>query len=378
MFGFTNLPCSLYDLPAVETWLADQEKKGKRFIGFSGEQDAKFEEGEPRNEVYRLEPSDGNRRPDPEQEELFRAAGWEYHAASFHDDLWVFRACRPDPVPIHTDPETQAIACQRLQKRLVRRTVPYVLLLAVLGALNIWLWGRQTASLADLVERPYPLLNTAYWVFYCLFFGGLAVADLLPLGRLVRSLKAGIPMEHTVRRRNDRRYWRWAFLAVVVLYLGACFYTANRYEYAALYAEDCAGKYVTMETLGMDDGGYGPEGQYQRSVLGEIWSVDEGEPVREDTEYGYTTHWPVFTRLYRLRFTAMAAPLAKELRQDIGVMADAEPLTDTGLDEAWYARTGEGQSILLRNGGAVLYMRADGAAEDLRDHLSDFAAVLKG
>ena len=378
MFGFTNLPCSLYDLPAVETWLADQEKKGKRFIGFSGEQDAKFEEGEPRNEVYRLEPSDGNRRPDPEQEELFRAAGWEYHAASFHDDLWVFRACRPDPVPIHTDPETQAIACQRLQKRLVRRTVPYVLLLAVLGALNIWLWGRQTASLADLVERPYPLLNTAYWVFYCLFFGGLAVADLLPLGRLVRSLKAGVPMEHTVRRRYLRRYWRWAFLAVVALYLGLCLYTGSRSQSAALSAGDCAGKYVTMETLGMDNGDYGPEGHCQRSVLGEIWNVREGEPVREDTEYGYTTRWPAFTRLYRLRVSAMAAPLLTELRQDMAAMAGGERLTDTGLDEAWYARTGDGQFILLRDGGAVLYMRVGGEAEDLRDHLQDFAAVLQG
>lgn len=378
MLGFTNLPCSLYDLPAVETWLAEQEKKGKRFIGFSGAQDAKFEDGEPRNEVYRLEPSDGNRRPDPEQEELFRAAGWEYHAASFHDDLWAFRACRPDPVPIHTDPETQAIACRGLQKRLVRRTIPYVLLLAVLGALNVWLWGRQTASLAELIERPYPLLNTAYWLLYVLFFGGIAVADLLPLGRLVRSLKAGVPMEHTVRYRCLRRYWRWGFLAVVALYLGLCLYAGRQYEYATLSTGDCAGNYVTMETLGMDDGGYGPEGHYQRSVLGEIWSVDEGEPVREDTEYGYTTHWPAFTRLYRLRFDAVASKLMAELRQDIAVMADAEPLADTGLDEAWYARTGEGQSILLRDGGAVLYMRADGAAADLRDHLRDFAAVLKG
>lgn len=378
MFGFTNLPCSLYDLPAVETWLAEQERKGKRFIGFSGEQDAKFEDGEPRNEVYRLEPSDGKRRPDPEREELFRAAGWEYHAASWHDDIWVFRACRPDPVPIHTDPETQAIACRRLQRRLVRRSIPYILLLVVLGAANIWLCGRQTASLAELVERPYPLLNTAYWLFYVLFFGGMAVADLLPLGRLVRSLKAGIPMEHTVRRRYLRRYWRWAFLAVVALYLGLCLYAGRQFESRAVSAGDCAGEYVTMAALGMDNGGFAPEGQYQRSVLGEIWNVPEGEPVREDTEYGYTTRWPAFTRLYRLRVSAMAAPLLTELRQEIDAMADGVQLTDTGLDEAWYARTGESQSILLRDGGAVLYMRANGEAEDLRDHLNNFKLVLKG
>ena len=74
----------------------------------------------------------------------------------------------------------------------------------------------------------------------------------------------------------------------------------------------------------------------------------------------------------------MAAPLLTELRQEIDAMADGVQLTDTGLDEAWYARTGESQSILLRDGGAVLYMRANGEAADLRDHLNNFKLVLKG
>ena len=72
----------------------------------------------------------------------------------------------------------------------------------------------------------------------------------------------------------------------------------------------------------------------------------------------------------------MAAPLLTELRQEIDAMADGEQLTDTGLDEAWYARSDDGQFILLRSGGAVLYMRVNGDAEDLRDHLNDFKLVL--
>ena len=61
------LPCSVYDIPAMEGWLSEQARQGRLLTGFWGGYAADFEKGEPRSETYRLEPGDGTPRPNEEK-----------------------------------------------------------------------------------------------------------------------------------------------------------------------------------------------------------------------------------------------------------------------------------------------------------------------
>ena len=101
-----HLPASLYDTPAIETWLEDMARKGFRFTGFSfGDSGAEFEKAPPEERRYCLEPlMKDEPGPDKETRELYARAGWEHAANTRWNEMALWRSTRPDPRPIHTDP----------------------------------------------------------------------------------------------------------------------------------------------------------------------------------------------------------------------------------------------------------------------------------
>lgn len=209
------LPTSCYNTPAIETWLEGQAKKGIHLDYFWGPYAAVMRKGESRSETYRFEASDGKPSPEGERLDAYHAAGWEHAATGSDNQLWLFRAVRPDPAPIHTDPETQGIAFQRLQKKLWRNlagwlavTVLYVLLL-VMGAKN---GGLDYGDILNFLGR--------IWLPF--FWGGFCLGDILALRKLLVPLKAGIPLEHHAPCHQFRRWWFWfwaIYMASFVLFL---------------------------------------------------------------------------------------------------------------------------------------------------------------
>ena len=87
-------PCPAWDIPATESWLEDMAAKGLHLSqdGFFGLLTT-FEEGTPKQERFRLEPTTTrgglfSREYDPEDEavQLLRQMGWKYRArrGQFH------------------------------------------------------------------------------------------------------------------------------------------------------------------------------------------------------------------------------------------------------------------------------------------------------
>ena len=382
--AFRHLPCSIYDFPAMETWLADMAARGLQFDYFWGEQGAIFKKGEPKKETYRLEPADREGKPDEEQLALFSSAGWEFLGINSNKLIWVFRAFRPDPMPIHTDPETQAVALKRLQRRLRRKTLPTLALWAALAMLHVRTALYGTHVLQWAIDG-FAISNSLYWIIYSTFWMVLMTLDLLPLRRLVRSLAAGVPMEH--RGRYGWRQWAWwGMLAVLVCYILAAFSGGKERPSETYGLADCPVAYVSLAEMGAEV----PENpsllrdEYATWVDGALmdqWTVREGAwaktEVRRIGSEWVTRRWQSEIRLYQADIPGLAGPLTRDILRNEPELLGADKLPDSPFDQAWYIREGDTQSLLARQGRRVLWvLMDDGSAEDLRDHLAAYRQVL--
>ena len=377
------LPCSVYDIPAMEGWLAEQARQGRLLTGFWGGYAADFEKGEPRSETYRLEPGDGTPRPGEEKREIFRAAGWEWCCTTPNYDLWVFRACRPDPVPIHTDPETQGIAFTRLQKRLLRRGIPSMLLLLVL--IGLCGWSLSLMSMQTLAETAYRVFPVFYWLTYGMVFFLWLWGDLRAMKRVVKPLKAGVPLEHDGAPRGHRRATVRAMAVVLAVFIVGSFTLAGRdtgfESWSDVRACTRPLPYVSVETLGAEPENPAASADWREGDLAsDIYWVRDGDIVGTEPvlwngkEVGTASVKQSRTQTYRLRLSALSGPLLRELRKE-ELPPDAKKLESSPFDECWYGTDGTFQYLALRQGRWVLWTRAQ-VSEDLRDHLDDFAAAL--
>lgn len=377
-----HLPCSAYDFPAMEAWLEDMaERKGLFFDDFFGEGLASFTKGDPQKVTYRLEPADRKGPPAPEQLELFGAAGWEFVAAGWSGHIWVFRSFVEEPVPIHTDPATQAVALQRLQRQLRRKNYPLLALWAALGGVYLW------TLFFGISARRYAIygwdaFNMLYWLCLVAFWLAALTADLLPLKRLIRSLSAGVPMEHR-GRYGWRRWMYYGLLAVALAYIVSVL-TIGRQERPTETWElaDSPQPYVSLKELGAEELSADGQAAWVDGVLADQWTIAQGEAkrvkFRADGRTWLTSRSQSELRLYETGVPGLPALLARDILRGEPDLLTAENVEDTGLEGAWYAR-GEGQqSLVLRGGRKVLWVRVDDSVPgDLRDHLAEYAALLE-
>lgn len=120
-------PCSEYNVPAMERWLEDMAAKGLHLSadGFFGLA-ATFEEGPPKRERFRLEPTTtkggilSNEYAPEEDIQAFAAQmGWTYRARRGQFHIW---SCDDPHAPeLHTDPQIQAMSVAALGKHLRKR-----------------------------------------------------------------------------------------------------------------------------------------------------------------------------------------------------------------------------------------------------------------
>ena len=127
MYRYRIPPCSEYNVPAMERWLEDMAAKGLHLSadGFFGLA-ATFEEGPPKRERFRLEPTTtkggilSNEYAPEEDIQAFAAQmGWTYRARRGQFHIW---SCDDPHAPeLHTDPQIQAMSVAALGKHLRKR-----------------------------------------------------------------------------------------------------------------------------------------------------------------------------------------------------------------------------------------------------------------
>ena len=208
-------PVSQYDIAGMESWLQDMAARGlhlKKFRPLF----CTFEKGPAAPMRYRVEPH--RRAPDddlPRQMlELYEDFGWDY-ADEVNRTQLIFRTADPNAPEPHTDPELQARGWRKMYRSDRNGFVVHVLSLFLLAGFLLYvLFGAGTPVYAAVTGPVLPLA-------LLLLFGVGSLApsyrDLSLLSALIRSLDAGVPMEHRAAYPRRRPWALPAFLAAVAI-----------------------------------------------------------------------------------------------------------------------------------------------------------------
>ena len=349
------LPDSLYNVPAIESWLEDMARKGWRCVNFPGEGWVKFERSAPEACRYRLEPQLQDGDPDPERKGLYGEMGWEFVSATRREEFYLWRSARPDAREIHTDPVAQDIAFSWVSSILRHQLLLGALLDGLLLLVMAWGVWRSGWVLPTARRGIGTIPANLFIILWC---NGQLYFDWKALGRLRQSLAAGIPMEHRgpygARLRAQRFY---ILIALSLLAVSLVEDFGDQKYFRELPAEVPA---VALEDLGAKDIRY-------QDGMGEALLLDDRMVIWQRGMEGRSE-----TEVFDLRLPALSGVLlhdlaVHEVRKETGRLP--EPLADTRFDDLRYARGSDGmQHLLARRGGRVLYMTAE-VPETLTDHL---------
>ena len=205
-------PCPSYDIPGMESWLEDLAAKGLHLSkdGFFGILTS-FEEGPPKKERFRLEPTDRkgglfseDYDPEDEQIQLLHQMGWTYRArrGQFH----IYSSDDPSAPELNTDPQVQAVTMSALTQFL-RKKVTNALFTTLLYL--ILYFGDILISSALLLGTPLVLLFAGLMLWDL----GCSLKALFVLVRWRNQLRRGQPLPH----RSDYRRSGWRYLTTEFL-----------------------------------------------------------------------------------------------------------------------------------------------------------------
>lgn len=353
---YKMLPDSLYNIPAVESWLGDMARRGLRCVGIFGEVLAEFEDAAPEDCCYRLEPKLRDGGPDPERQALYREMGWEFVCATRREEFYLWRSARPDAPELHTDPVAQDMALSWVSSIQRHWLLADAALTALFFAL-LYMIGRSDGWVLPYARHG---MSTNFVNLFVVVWGcGTLYQDWKVLRRLRQTLAAGIPMEHEApygARRRARRVYLVIAAALFAVALGET--SQDSVTHQRVSAETPA---VALEELGA-------EADRERDSLLEGLLLGDRLLVWQQGAEGGST-----TEVFDLRLPLLSGLLLHDLAvHDVREAAEAlpEPLADARFDELRYVRGAHGiQHLLARRGGRVLYMTAE-VPEDLRDHLN--------
>ena len=205
-------PCPAYDIPGMESWLEDLAAKGLHLSkdGFFGILTS-FEEGPPKKERFRLEPTDRKGGlfseeydPEDEQIQLLHQMGWTYRArrGQFH----IYSSDDPGAPELNTDPQVQAVTMSALTQFL-RKKVTNALFTTLLYL--ILYFGDILISSTLLLGTPLVLLFAGLMLWDL----GCSLKALIVLVRWRNQLRQGQPLPH----RSDYRRSGWRYLTTEFL-----------------------------------------------------------------------------------------------------------------------------------------------------------------
>ena len=205
-------PCPAYDIPGMESWLEDLAAKGLHLSkdGFFGLLTS-FEEGPPKKERFRLEPTDRKGGlfseeydPEDEQVQLLHQMGWTYRArrGQFH----IYSSDDPGAPELNTDPQVQAVTMSALTQFL-RKKVTNALATTILYL--ILYFGDILISSTLLLGTPLVLLFAGLMLWDL----GCSLKALIVLVRWRNQLRRGQPLPH----RSDYRRSGWRYLTTEFL-----------------------------------------------------------------------------------------------------------------------------------------------------------------
>lgn len=191
-------PCSIYDVPAMETWLTDLARSGLHLVK-AGRRYWVFTRKHVSDPCLRMEPViDRQTAPTDEVAEYYALSGWEF-AACLQESFLIWRRTRPDAGELHSDPVIHSMAYEQLYRRLRKNAICAAILPFVLLALFACGLLLSPNPVTLLLANPSMLL-----LIPAEMLSGIhAVHQTLELRRLKQLLANGLPAVHEKDYRKD-------------------------------------------------------------------------------------------------------------------------------------------------------------------------------
>ena len=202
------IPCSLYDIQGLQSWLDEMALNGLFFHHLSHFNDqAYFETGEPRPVRYRLDPADKDSRKGKEREEAYAQMGWSY-VSRIGKRFYIFSSDDPEAPELYNDSQSLAIAMEKLVNREVKSTIYCALAFVLLMLLLLFLGRRSFLSELLLWESPQDLALLGIAVASILIVIPMIFLQIRSQRRLIAALSQGFPPK-AGRRWNRPRVLVW-------------------------------------------------------------------------------------------------------------------------------------------------------------------------
>lgn len=185
------IPCAVYDVEAMESWLSDLAAEGWLLEedGIFGPW-AYFVPGPPQRVEYRLTSSLSSPEftgPDEEARDLSITYGWEYLAK--RKEFYIYRAMAENTREMDTDPQTQALILGAVQ----RRTVGTIITMLVMGIVYPLFLLSKDGQMGLLIQYPLRFLSLFAFVLWFLL---LSLLGCQHYRQLRQHLQAGQALDH--------------------------------------------------------------------------------------------------------------------------------------------------------------------------------------
>ena len=363
------MPGYVEDVAAWQARLEDLAAKGWFYVpSWILFRFASFERGTPKAVRYRLEPAPQKEKcPDQERRDTYRLLGWTY-VDTISKTMHLWRCDDPEAPELHTDPETEARAYERLsQQEKISRYLSWGISAAFMGLIAFALYVSGGTYLVHLVGTWLPIW---YLVAVVSFFGTsifMARCQTRVLRRTLQTMRAGV---EAPRRRPYRPACilalvvdlLWVF-CIIALWCREVHTSRRTFQQMEDVFE--AVPYVAVS----QNGGAWASPQENWLTQEQWWTIEDHTEGRRYYRYSEAQY-------YRLRFPALADDLADSLLAEYGDEYDPAETEYPGLDEVWTGTAVNGdQYLLLRLGDQVWSVEAE-TDVPLADLLPQYAAVL--
>ena len=376
------LPCPVYDVEAVESWLGDLAGEGLYLErhGLSSVR-ARFRRGEPRALPYRLVSSlehptlwqrlrRQNRPPSPEALDLAAHYGWEY--VGLYRAFHIYRGTTEHPREMETDPALQRAAMGRVFRWYAAR---FLLALGVLVGAFLLLWFSCGRSLWGLLLEGFAttLLFPVILAVLALFYG----KNLRHFRHLSRKLAAGDALDHRKPwRSHGRPAVGWTLLVVLLVGWWAVggtllsgVHSLPAEEYSLARAEDLLPPGYAYQK---EPESFSQQRRPNPAFPQDLFWMEDGTLTAPD---GRTCPGQFRLRYTRVTLLAAAQWRFAALSEEGGQQSyAAEALSLPGMDEALVLWREYGLCLLLRRGTEVWQVSFTQLGEELLP-LEDWAGA---
>ena len=347
-------PYSPWEIDAIEGWLDDMATRGYLLEKCKWNHYFVFLKTEPCSARYRIDVLEDEHADAQMRQEEYRDFGWEY-VTNFVDYLDIYRATREDAAELNTDEDLLRLALQKARRR---NWGVYLFVWLVLAASLIGLTVMHIRHGMYHTLLRYPLVLLIGLAVIIPFLGVI----------LYREVRSRIRMKR--RKLLARSYHSRAREAI-----GRCFSILG----IALWILCCFPVFSTAECVDVPDSVY--YAYSAQEILPEEDSRDELDTLYY-YHFGLSDQYLWYQRTgnssnsnYRVticevRWNWLARAYAREQAR----LADAEALTVTGHEEAWFytddppmyvTPSPYSQHIVLLDGNRVVEIRYEGGS-DLR------------